>query len=314
MLKDRLRRLGQRRRARGSGHHVEPSTGPRLKPIFVGGTGRSGTHVVAWLLGAHPECYRFPAELRFIADRGGLCDLVEGRSDLRRFEKKILGRWLGGLHGGPDESVDRATVEALLKKHRAGFKSDPWTAAAAFTHDLLDPIAAAHGATAWVEKTPATVLAAPTMLKLFPEMRLIHSLRDGRDVACSVTSMRWGPTDVDEALDWWAEKVEEGYAACASLPEDRLLVSQMERLIEHDRDRELTRLLDFLGLDDDPDMRAYFASDLTPARAHIGRWRHDVPAERLAAFDAHYQRLASGLIARGRDYMADASAATVATV
>ncbi len=98
------------------------------------------------------------------------------------------------------------------------------------------------------------------LLELFPEMRLVHSVRDGRDVACSVVPMRWGPTDIDEALDWWARKVEAGFAACDALPADRLLVMQMESLVEAERDREYARLLAFLGLEDDAAMREYFDS------------------------------------------------------
>jgi hypothetical protein len=135
-------------------------------------------------------------------------------------------------------------------------------------------------------------------------MRLVHSIRDGRDVACSIVPLHWGPTDVDDGLDWWATKVERGFAACDSLPGDRLLVMQMEELVERDREREYRRLLAFFGLQDDPSTHAYFDSDITPEKAHIGRWRHDVPPERQAAFDAHYHRLADELIQRGRPYVA----------
>ena len=310
MLKPLMQRLrrGDGRPINASLEHEQhvPRRAPS-RPVFVGGTGRSGTHVAAWLLGAHPANYRFPAELRFIAASGGLCDLVEGRTDLRHFEKRMLGRWFERLpRSDPDRSAQRATVEALLKKHRAGFRSEPWMAAAAFTHDLLDPLSVAAGATSWIEKTPANALAAPTLLRLFPEMRLVHCLRDGRDVACSVTIMRWGPTDVDEALDWWAGKVDAGLVACRALPTDRLHVVQMENLIEHDREREYARLLAFMGLEDHPAMRAYFDSDLTPERAHIGRWRSEVPAERLESFQAHYLQLAERLRARHGPYFAGA--------
>ena len=80
----------------------------------------------------------------------------------------------------------------------------------------------------------------------------------------------------------------------------------MEDLIERDRDPQYARLLAFLGLEDDPAMRAYFDSEITPGRAHIGRWRSDVPAERLESFQAHYRELADGLRARGRPYLAEA--------
>ncbi len=154
-------------------------------------------------------------------------------------------------------------------------------------------------------------MAAQTLGRLFPEMKLIHSVRDGRDVACSVVPLPWGPTDVDEALDWWARKLERAFAACDPLPEDRVCVVQMEDLLTRDRDQQYARLLTFLDVEDAPAMRAYFDASLTPERAHIGRWRQDVPAERLPAFDAHYQRLAAGLRERGRPVRSADEPATV---
>lgn len=45
------------------------------KNIFIGGTGRSGTTVLAKTLGTVPEIYTFPTELRFHVDPGGLSQL-----------------------------------------------------------------------------------------------------------------------------------------------------------------------------------------------------------------------------------------------
>src|SRR5438067_9393936 len=46
-------------------------------PIFVAGTGRSGTSQLANILGEHPQIHRIPIETRFIVDPGGLRDLAD---------------------------------------------------------------------------------------------------------------------------------------------------------------------------------------------------------------------------------------------
>jgi Sulfotransferase family len=125
-------------------------------------------------------------------------------------------------------------------------------------------------------------------------------VRDGRDVACSVADRFWGPNDVDEALDWWANRLEHGLAACDRLPADRVILVRMEELVAGDREREYRRLLEFLGIDDDPAMRQYFETTVAPGHAHIGRWMEQVPPERREAFEAHHAALLEGMRSRGR--------------
>lgn len=47
------------------------------RPIFVGGTGRSGTTIFYRSLGCHPRIHVFPNEMRFLIDPGGLMDLID---------------------------------------------------------------------------------------------------------------------------------------------------------------------------------------------------------------------------------------------
>lgn len=49
--------------------------------VFVGGTGRSGTTILARLLGCHRGLFSMPLETRFIVDPDGLADLVLMLSD-----------------------------------------------------------------------------------------------------------------------------------------------------------------------------------------------------------------------------------------
>jgi hypothetical protein len=60
-----------------------------MKPVFVGGTGRSGTTVVGDLLDHHEHIRTsVPIEIKFLANKSGLLQLVFGR-DTPDIEKKI---------------------------------------------------------------------------------------------------------------------------------------------------------------------------------------------------------------------------------
>jgi Sulfotransferase family len=277
-----------------------------MQPIFVGGTGRSGTTITSGLIGLHPDYQRLRTEVKFISDRGGLCDLVEGRTTVERFERRLLEKWLDrGEAKGLKVILDQSAIEAALPPLSHGMRIDPHAAAAAFAHRLLDPLAARKDARGWIEMTPSAALKGNTLYRMFPEMKLLHLVRDGRDVACSVLRMPWGPNDLDSALDWWARRLEQGFAACRGLPEDRVLVIQLEDLVVRDRDRQYDRMLSFLGLEDHPRMRSFFEKEMPAEAMHSGRWQTDVPPEARPSFEAHYREIVVRLEERGYPYRAD---------
>ncbi|GAA2360491.1 hypothetical protein Cme02nite_37680 [Catellatospora methionotrophica] len=53
---------------------------PSPSPVFVAGTGRSGTSRIADIIGEHPQIHRIPMETRFIIDPGGLRDVADALS------------------------------------------------------------------------------------------------------------------------------------------------------------------------------------------------------------------------------------------
>jgi hypothetical protein len=144
---------------------------------------------------------------------------------------------------------------------------------------------------------------------MFPDLRLLHLVRDGRDVGCSVVRMPWGPNDAHAGLEWWGRRLEAAFEACAQLPAGQVLTIQLEDLVVRDRDASYARILAFLELDDDPVMRRFF-DELMPAdKMHAGRWRTDVPEAEHEAFEHRHATIAAGLAARGFPYHPEASPA-----
>jgi hypothetical protein len=280
------------------------STPVEMDVVFTGGTGLSGTTIVGELLGSHPALVMIPIETRFISLGGGLCDLANERVTFEQFEERFLGEWYPSMgRRGMDQDVDRSIVDAALARLRDGHRGLPFSSAREFAHAILDPIAEAAGVHGWVEVTPGNGHRARSLERMFPSMRLVHTYRDGRDVASAVVPLEWGPKDLGAGLDWWADGIGRAFDAVARVEEERAMNLQMEDLIARNRDAEYRRLVDFVGVPDAPEMRAFFDERMTEAGADIGRWRTDVPPGDVAEFEAHHGRLAAALVDAGHPYV-----------
>ena len=187
----------------------------------------------------------------------------------------------------PNKSYDPVEVEALKPEEIERMRDEALAAFAAAPDDrvaagrelverLLDPHAGRAGKPSWVEKTTQTVVGAPVLIAMFPNAGVVHVVRDGRDVACSIARMPWGPDSVTEAIGFWADRLRRAEAGARAAPPGRILVIHLEDLVLLDRERSYKRLLDHLGMEDEPAMRAFFESELTPERAHLGRWRSEL--------------------------------------
>ena len=126
------------------------------------------------------------------------------------------------------------------------------------------------------------VREAQTLRRLFAEARFVHTVRDGRDAAASVTTKTWGPDTILKGIDWWADRlraIEAGVrgtedGAAYALSASELCVVVLDDLVWGDREGAYGRLLDFLGIDDDAGMRGVLRRSDAPARrGACARWR-----------------------------------------
>jgi hypothetical protein len=293
-VESRLEGLGNGFRAAEPPPWPGPAT--TLPPVFVGGSGRSGTTITGRLVGAHSAYKVLSIEVRFISDPGGLVHLAEGATSFRRFSRRIRNKWYTRREGhGLHRILEREAIEGPLEVLRQRLARDRWLAGRAYAHELLDRFALAADARGWVEQSPTNTRVAAGLVRMFPGARVIHVVRDGRDVACSLVRQPWGPNDFHSGLEWWARRYRYSAAALAAAPPDSVLTFRMEDLMDRDREGTFGGLLAFLGLDEDEAIRSYFDGTVTRDKAHIGRWRTDVPADERPAFEAHYERLLADL-------------------
>ena len=72
-----------------------------------------------------------------------------------------------------------------------------------FLRIVMDMIAQKQGVKRWIDSTPTNIPHMPRIVKEFPDARIIHIIRDGRDVALSLDKREWSrplPWDKKKSL------------------------------------------------------------------------------------------------------------------
>ena len=277
--------------------------------ILVGGTGRSGTHVLARLLGRHPLLADVPIESRFHCHGPkGFPDLLAGRATLAEFTWKLREFWWHRVRKEDFEPrglysiSSRRRFDAAVAAFEPAFAEDQQEACRALFWDLLGPVADDLGKPGLVEMSSHNVREAPTLRALFPRARFIHVFRDGRDVASSITTKTWGPDRLAAAIDWWAERmrgIDLGARALAGGAEDGVHAVLLDDLVERRREEGYGRLLEFCGIDEAPAMREYFDRAMTPEAANRGRWRAGLGSIGEWRIERRYRRVLAELAREG---------------
>lgn len=275
-----------------------------MRAIFVGGTGRSGTTATARLLGHHSSLATPAIELQVHVMQNGLSSLLNGLTTFDKCIKTIERRFQvekrTGRMVGLDQIINQDDFRALLDQFSTSFPGNKEKAARQFIRSLLDSFTRREGKQqGWVEHTPKNVLVASTLLRLFPDLKIIHSVRDGRDAASSITRRPWGPDTLTEAIRWWGHRMRQAHSELSLLPPEQVLILPFEDLVQRKREETYRRILDFLELDDEPGMRTHFEQEIRPEKAHIGRWEADVPADQRETVNALYREVLDSLEADG---------------
>jgi hypothetical protein len=239
-------------------------------PIFVGGAGRSGTTLMRVILDSHPNIACGP-ELKVIPR---VCQLWHDMQTafmptLREYSLKRK-----DLH-----PIFAHMILALLEKYREQ-----------------------AGKPRIAEKSPNNIFYFEHLHYMFPDSPLIHVIRDGRDVVCSLLQMDWRnpqtgrrldyTTDPRKAAEYWLRAVRAGQAA-KSKPElaGRYLEVRYEELVAKPEE-VLRQVFAFVDEPWDPavlkfhEQRRNLAGESSAAQvskelyqSSAGRWERDMQPE-----------------------------------
>lgn len=297
-------------------------------PVFIGGSGRSGTTIVLNLLSRHPEFHSsMPREIKYLTSRHGLIDLAYkrpmrfeenfksrrnnvaarllpyvGQSKISSFKKELFGPWWSetGKKGAPRGLAQGISFEVLEREFNI-FKDEYAINPVAASRQLFESLSWAqmldNPKKYFGDSTPVNMMQADLIFELLPGSKFINVIRDGRDVASSVVKEKWGPNHHNSALHWWKNRISKANLALSQVPQEQVLEIRIEDLVIHKREATLDKLLDFLSLKSQPRVERYFSQEILPERLHAGRWRTEVAD--IANFEELYKKILKQLVSQG---------------
>ena len=267
-----------------------------FNPVFVGGTGRSGSTIVGDLLDHHPAItVTIPMEVRFITGNNGIVDALAkagkpaGLKAAELAVDRIHNRWFFrtenvGLH----TSMSREFVTETTDRYLAHFENSPQHASQVLVYSIMEKVALGCDAERWVDTTPANARKANLITPIYPQQKVIVMVRDGRDVAASFVHQDFGPSDVFEAVALWEKRMIKSDQAVKRCAAGVVLTLDLQDLVVTERDASLDLILEHCELDDSLEMRDWFNARVTPDGAHAGRWRRDFDDSTCAVIDKVY--------------------------
>lgn len=265
--------------------------------LFIVGCPRSGTTLFRHIVDAHPQMTITPEAHwipRFFEERRGLSR-----------EGMVTPELIRHLLENPKFAHFRICRDDLLTLMSNG---QPMSYAT-FVTGIFDLYGKAQGKALVGNKTPDSARRIRTLHTLWPEVRFVHLIRDGRDVALSFMNWSkvlqkkpgnfstWKEDPVSTAALWWELNVRCGRRASEWLPPELYYEILYESLIANPAE-ECAALCDFLEIPYDDVMlrfhegrngnRADMAADPAwqPITPGLRNWRSQMTAEDVERFEA----------------------------
>ena len=223
-------------------------------PIFVVGSGRSGTTLLQLMLNAHPAI-AVAGELHFFDQILELRKRVPDLGTRAQIDElfKLLPSLAGFRYLADFEPVLAVSRDRMIAADRPSYEL--------LYRSLLEGFCSQQGARRFGEKTTVNLRYLEPLVRLFPNARIIHIVRDPRAAVASRLKVPWASDDVvTNALKWKLEvSCGRAFAEQRDLADGRFFEIRYEEVVAEPA-AALRRVCDFVGEPYDGRMLDYHTS------------------------------------------------------
>lgn len=220
-------------------------------PIFIVGANRSGTTLLRLILNAHPHI-AIPEEIIYFGSfmAGKSIEQWENpglsTDDYAAFVTDFVENKCGVLDGIDHEEVRQQILASDKKDFCHPYKT------------MLEAWAGFHGKKRWGEKTPGNLFYADILLKMFPDARFIHMIRDPRAGVSSMMKTTFFPQDIAFNAMSRRKFMRRGRQILeTSVPAAQRLLLRYEDIVT-EPDSTVKAICDFIGERFEPAMLSFY--------------------------------------------------------
>lgn len=271
---------------------------PANKPIFVSGSPRSGTSILAFLINENSQVlsylepsgfYKYFNEyfLRYPIPFGlfkfFFCNRTPSRLAHSVSATVPHGKLTSGLD--PKRIFSGEYIRNRMQLFACCDTKEKYVQVYhQFAERVFGDFAKSCDKKKWCVKQPGYLYANINKIyQIHSNMKFIHIVRDGRDVISSIMKQPWvqaQPTNFDYALNQWL-LLNQGDMQSDMIPSRNLLTVRLEDLVS--REDEVEKICSFAEIEYEDKMRSFYLDRVKVNQCNVGRWKDELTEEQLAS-------------------------------
>lgn len=144
-----------------------------------------------------------------------------------------------------------------------------------FIINTTNSILSKQGREVFVEDNTWNILFADTLLDMLPNARLIHIIRDPRDVVASLMKQNWAPDNLEAATTFYRSIINRWFEIEKKIAPDRFIMVKLEDL-SREPEKTIKEMCAFAGLDYEIEM-----TEIDLSKSNAGRWEKEFSATQI---------------------------------